>query len=168
MSLLDISTTDNEDTHKCKACELARKSDTDFMAWKEKLISEGVKGIQEWDSMVNDYADSGKRRPKNPDTLRPPHSLHEGTWGIPAPALHDMNPLGLCHFYPMDPASVSTLAPLKVTCHGGTSPGSPAPRKNAALAIYHHCVPRWPRDCIGAFAGAAYVECTCTYSNLLV
>ena len=24
------------------------------------------------------------------------------------------NPLGLCHFYPMDPASVSTLAPLKL------------------------------------------------------
>ena len=72
MSLLDISATDNEDTHKCKACELARKSDTDFVAWKEKLISEGVKGIQERDSMVNDYTDGGKRKPKNPDPLGPP------------------------------------------------------------------------------------------------
>ena len=47
MSLLDISATDDEDTRKCKACELARKSDIDFAAWKDKLISKGVKGIQE-------------------------------------------------------------------------------------------------------------------------
>ena len=57
--------------HKRKARELARKSDTDFAAWKEKLISEGMKGIEEWDSMVNDYTD-GKRKPKNPDPLGPP------------------------------------------------------------------------------------------------
>ena len=72
VSLLDISTTDDEDTRKHKARELARKSDTDFAAWKDKLIGEGVKGIQEWDSRVNDYTDSGKRRPKNPDLLGPP------------------------------------------------------------------------------------------------
>ena len=72
MSLLDISATDDEDTRKCKAHELARKSDTDFMVWKDKLIWEGVMGIQERDSTVNDYADGGKRRPKNPDTLGPP------------------------------------------------------------------------------------------------
>ena len=47
MSLLDISATDDEETRKSKAHELARKSDTDFAAWKDKLISEGVKGIQE-------------------------------------------------------------------------------------------------------------------------
>ena len=69
MSLLDISTMDDEDTHKCKVHELVRKSDTDFAAWKDKLISEGVKGIQERDSMVNDYTVGGKRRPKNPDPL---------------------------------------------------------------------------------------------------
>ena len=62
MSLLDISANDDEDTRKCKACELACKYDTNFLAWKDQLISEGVKGIQEWDSMVNDYTD-GKRRP---------------------------------------------------------------------------------------------------------
>ena len=38
----------------------------------DKLICEGVVGIQEWNSTVNDYADSGKRRPKNPDSLGPP------------------------------------------------------------------------------------------------
>ena len=47
MSLLDISATDDEDTHKRKVRELARKSDIDFVVWKDKLISEGVKGIQE-------------------------------------------------------------------------------------------------------------------------
>ena len=73
MSLLDISATDDEDTHKCKAHELAHKSDTDFAAWKEKLISEGMKGIEEWDSMVNDYTD-GKRKPKSPDPIGPPIS----------------------------------------------------------------------------------------------
>ena len=72
MSLLDISTTDNEDTRKRKACELASKSDTNFAAWKDKLIGEGVKGIQERDSMVNDYTAGGKRKPKNPDPLGPP------------------------------------------------------------------------------------------------
>ena len=57
---------------KCKVCELAHKSDMDFTAWKDKLMCEGVAGIQERDSMVNDYADAGKRRPKNPDTLGAP------------------------------------------------------------------------------------------------
>ena len=79
---------------------------------KEKHISEGVKGIQEWDSMVNDYADGGKRRPKHPDPLGPPVSYmkeHGAFHTLPSTT----NPLGLCHFYPTDPASMSTLAPLK-------------------------------------------------------
>ena len=66
MSLLDISTADEEGTHKCKARELACKSDIDFAAWREKLFHDGVAGIQEWDSMANDYADPGKRRPPKP------------------------------------------------------------------------------------------------------
>ena len=48
-----------------------RRNNTDFAAWKDKLIKEGVKGIQERDSTVNDYTDGGKRRPKNPDPLGP-------------------------------------------------------------------------------------------------
>ena len=72
MSLLDISAADDEDTCKCKACELAHKSDTDFVAWRDKLIHDWMTGIQEHDSTVNDYADAGKRRPKNPDTIAPP------------------------------------------------------------------------------------------------
>ena len=72
MSLLDISAADDKDTHKRKVRELAHKSDTDFMAWRDKLIHDRVAvGIQEWNSTVNDYADAGKRRPKNPDTIGP-------------------------------------------------------------------------------------------------
>ena len=66
---------DNEDTRKCKARELARKNDTDFAAWRDKLIRDnGVAGIQEWDKTVHDYADPGNKRPKNPDTIGPPVS----------------------------------------------------------------------------------------------
>ena len=61
MSLLDISTTDDEDTCKRKVRELTCKIDTDFTAWRDKLICDGVAGIEEWDKTVNDYADPGKR-----------------------------------------------------------------------------------------------------------
>ena len=61
--LLDISASDDDETRKRKAHELACRSDIAFAAWKEKQISEGVKGIEEWDQMVNDYMD-GKRKPK--------------------------------------------------------------------------------------------------------
>ena len=71
MSLLDISISDDEDTHKCKVHELARKSDTDFEVWKHKLISNRMTGLKERDNMVNDYADGGKRKPKNPDFFGP-------------------------------------------------------------------------------------------------
>ena len=103
--LLDISTADDEETRKCKACDLAHKSDTDFAAWKEKQISEGVKGIEERDNMVNDYTD-GKRKPKNPDPLGPPVSYME-EHRVFQPLASTTNTLGLCHFYRADP-NVST------------------------------------------------------------
>ena len=103
MSLLDISASDDEDTRKRKARELAHKNDTDFAAWKDNLISEGVKGIQEWDSMVNDYTDGGKRKPKNPDPLGPPVSYMKER-GVFQPLPSMMNPLGLCRFYRADPS----------------------------------------------------------------
>ena len=71
MFLLDISISDDEDTRKRKAHELAHKSDTDFAVWKDKLISNGMTGLQEWDHVVNDYADGGKRKPKNPNFFGP-------------------------------------------------------------------------------------------------
>ena len=133
MSLLDISATDDEDTRKCKAHELARKSDTDFAAWKDKLIREGVMGIQERDSMVNDYADGGKRRPKNPDTLGPPVPYMK-EHGVFQPLPSMTNPLGLCHFYPADPASMSTLAHPK-------SPATAEHLKGLLLLTKMQCQP---------------------------
>ena len=99
--LLHISATDDEETRKLKARELAHRSDTDFAAWKEKEISKGMKGIEERDKMVNDYMD-GKRRPKNPDTLGPPVSYMEEC-GVFQPLASTTNPLGLCRFYCADP-----------------------------------------------------------------
>ena len=112
MSLLDISISDEEDTHKRKVHELARKSDTNFMAWKDKLISDGVTGLQERDNMVNDYADSRKRRPKNSDPFVPPVSYMEDR-GVFKPLASTTNPLGLWCFYPTDTMITSTLTPLK-------------------------------------------------------
>ena len=112
MSLLDISTTDDEDTRKCKARELACKNDTDFTAWGDKLIHDRVAGIQEWDKTVNDYADPGMKRPKNPDTIGPPVSYMKEC-GVFQPLPSTTNPLGLCCFYPTDPTSLSTLTPPK-------------------------------------------------------
>ena len=108
MSLLDISVSDDEDTRKCKARELARKSDTDFTVWKDKLISDGVTGLQERDNVVNDYADVRKRRPKNPDSFGPPVSYMEDH-GVFKPLASTTNPLGLWRFYPADPTIASTL-----------------------------------------------------------
>ena len=68
--LLNISASDDDETHKRKAHAYACKSDMAYAAWKEKQTSDGVEGIEEWDQTVNDYTD-GKKRPKNPDPLRP-------------------------------------------------------------------------------------------------
>ena len=112
MSLLDISTTDDEDTCKCKACELTCKNDTIFAAWRPKLIRNGVAGMQEWDKTVHDYADPGKKKVKNPDTIGPPISYMKEC-GVFQPLPSTTNPLGLCCFYPTDPSSLSTLVPPK-------------------------------------------------------
>ena len=42
--LLDISASDDDETRKRKARDLARRSDTAYTAWKEKQISDGVEG----------------------------------------------------------------------------------------------------------------------------
>ena len=99
--LLDISASDDEEACKRKARELAGRSDTAFTAWKEKQISDGMKGIEVQDQMVNDYTD-GKRKPKNPDPLGPPISYMEEC-GVFQPLATTTNTLGLCRFYRMDP-----------------------------------------------------------------
>ena len=112
VSLLNISASDNDDTREHKVCEFAHKGDTEFTAWKDKCISEGVKGIQDRDNLVNNYTDGGKRKPKNPDTFAPPISYMKEC-GVFKPLPSTTNPLGLCHFYRMDSPCVSTLAPPK-------------------------------------------------------
>ena len=47
--------------------------------------------------MVNDYTDSGKRKPKNPDPLGPPVSYMKER-GVFKPLQSMTNPLGLCCF----------------------------------------------------------------------
>ena len=103
--LLNISAAADDETRKCKAHDLARRSDTNFTAWKEQQISKGVKGIEEWDNVVNDYT-VGKRKPKNPDSLGPPISYIEEC-GVFQPLASTTNPLGLCRFYHVD-SNVST------------------------------------------------------------
>ena len=90
-----------------------------YAAWKEKQTSDGVKGIEEWDQMVNDYTD-GKRRPRNPDPLGPPVSYMEDR-GVFQPLASMTNTFGLCHFYrvdttvpmPSDPVSPVTAEHVK-------------------------------------------------------
>ena len=150
MSLLDISVSDDEDTRKRKACELACKSDTNFTAWKDKLISDGTTGLQEQDNVVNDYADGGKRKPKNPDFFGP----------------STMNPLGLCHFYPTDPMIVSMLTSPKLPAKADHIKGlllltKTQPRPYIIVVFKGGAITPF-----GAIAGTAYSECTCSYPYL--
>ena len=108
--LLDISASDDDETRKRKARDYARRSDTAYAAWKEKQTSDGVKGIEERDQMVNDYTD-GKRRPKNPDPLGPPVSYMEDR-GVFQPLTSPTNTFGLCRFYRADPNVPLPLSPV--------------------------------------------------------
>ena len=107
--LLDISASDDDETRKRKACEYARRSDTAYATWKEKQTSDGIKGIEEWDQMVNDYTD-GKKRPKNPDPLGPPISYMEEC-GVFQPLASTTNTFGLCRFYHTDPNTPMPTGP---------------------------------------------------------
>ena len=161
--LLNISAASDEETHKHKVRDLACRSDTDFAAWKEKQISEGVKGIEEWDNMVNDYTD-GKRKPKNPDPLGPPISYMEEC-GVFQPLASTTNPLGLCHFYRVDP-NVSTPK----------TPKPPATVEHVKKLLLLASTQRWPYIIVvfqggtvtplGFVAGTAYMKRTCLYPYL--
>ena len=70
VSLLDISTSDNEDTRKATACEAAHKSDVQYGNWRDEQICQGKEGIAQHDKGVNDYADGG-RPCKAPDKIGP-------------------------------------------------------------------------------------------------
>ena len=108
--LLDISASDDDETRKRKGRDYACRSDTAYATWKEKQTSDGIKGIEERDQMVNDYTDR-KRRPKNPDPLGPPVSYMEDR-GVFQPLTSPTNTFGLCCFYRADPNAPMPSGPV--------------------------------------------------------
>ena len=60
MSLLDISTSKNEDARKATAYEAVHKSDIQYGNWQDDQIHQGKEGIAQCDKGVNDYADGGR------------------------------------------------------------------------------------------------------------
>ena len=99
--LLDISASDDDETRKRKACELVLRSDTAYAAWKEKQISDGIEGIEEWDQMVNDYTDRKKKAQKSRPPWPPITYMEER--GVFQPLASTTNTFGLCRFYRADP-----------------------------------------------------------------
>ena len=71
VSLLNISTSDNEDARKATACEAARKSDIQYGNWQYEQICQGKEGIAQHNKGVNDYTNGG-RPSKAPDKIGPP------------------------------------------------------------------------------------------------
>ena len=59
VSLLDISTSDNEEACKAAACETMHKSDIQYGAWWDEQIHQGNEDIAQHDKQVNDHADGG-------------------------------------------------------------------------------------------------------------
>ena len=161
--LLDISASDDDETRKRKARELACRSDTAYAAWKEKQISDGVKGIEERDQMVNDYMD-GKRRPKNPDPLGPPFPTWRNTGCF---SLWPLQPilLGYVTFTVHGPQHAYAFR-SRVTGHGGACKEATAPGQHKATAVCHRGFPRWDCYSFGFVAGAAYVKRACPYPYL--
>ena len=156
--LLDISASDDNETRKRKARDYARRSDTAYATWKEKQTSDGIKGIEEWDQMVNDYTD-GKRRPKNPDPLGPPVSYMEDR-RVFQPLTSPTNTFGLCRFYRADPNVPMPSGPVSPAT-GRACKKASAPGQHDATAVCPHGFPRWDCYCLGFVAGAAYAKHTC-------
>ena len=92
VSLLDISTSDNEDAHKATVCEAACKSNIQYGNWWDEQIHQGKEGIAQCDKGVNDYADGG-RPCKAPDKISPPFSYMEECGGVQTPG-HYSEPIG--------------------------------------------------------------------------
>ena len=126
-----------------------------YAAWKEKQTSDGVKGMEERDQMVNEYMD-GKRRPKNPDPLGPPVSYMEDR-GVFQPLTSPTNTFGLCRFYRARPQHASTLE-SSITSYYGACKEASAPGQRDVTAVCPHGFPRWDCYCFGFVAGAAYGE----------
>ena len=108
-SLPDISADDDEDSRKCKVhANMLAKVTLTSQHGETNSSMRGQWVYKSGTACVNDYADAEKRRPKNPDTIGAPISYMKEC-GVFQPLPFTTNPLGLCHFYPMDPSSLSTL-----------------------------------------------------------
>ena len=73
VSLLNISTSDNEDAHKATMHEAACKSDVQYGNWWDEQICQGKEGIAQHDKGFNDYAYGGSPC-KAPDKIVSPFS----------------------------------------------------------------------------------------------
>ena len=102
LSLLDISTSDNEEARKATAHKTAHKSDIQYGTWWDEQICQGNEGIAQCDKQVNDYADSG-RPSKAPDKIGPPLPYMEECGVFKPLDTIAVKPLGLCRFYQTNP-----------------------------------------------------------------
>ena len=101
VSLLNISTSDNEEAHKATTCEAACKSDIQYGNWQDEQIHQGKEGIAQCDKGVNDYTNGG-RPCKALDKIGSPFSYMEKR-GVFKPLDTIADPLDLCRFYQTDP-----------------------------------------------------------------
>ena len=132
---------------------------------RSKQISEGVKGIEERDNMVNDYTD-GKRKPKNPNSLGPPPPFP--TWrNAGCFSLWPLQPILLG--YVVFTAWTLTCLCLQVQSHRPLCRAckeTTDPCQHTATAVYHRGFPRWDCYAFGFVAGTAYAKRTCPYPYL--
>ena len=101
VSLLDISTSNNEDAHKATVHKAACKSNIQYGNWWDEQIHQAKEGIAQCDKGVKDYANGGKPW-KAPDKIGPPVPYME-EHGVFKPLDTIVNPLGLCHFCCTEP-----------------------------------------------------------------
>ena len=108
-----------------KRVDYAHRSDTAYAAWKEKQTSDGIKGIEEQDQMVNDYTDRKEKAQKSRPSW-PPCFLHGGPWGVSATGLYDQYCLGYVAFTAQNPNVPMPSGPV-VTGYGGACKEATAP-----------------------------------------
>ena len=111
VSLLNISSSDNEEAHKATVHEKACKSDVQFAAWQGEQICQGNKAIAWCDKQVHDYVDTG-RTSKAPDKIGPLLTYMEEC-RVFKPLDTIANPMGLCIFYWMDLKKSNVTTGLK-------------------------------------------------------
>ena len=111
VSPLDISNSDNEETHKAAACKKACQSDVLYAAWWDEHIHQGNDDIAKCNKRVCDHADIGKCC-KAPDEIGPPLTyMEECRVFKPVEAIN--NPMGLCRFYRTSSKKSNVLTGLK-------------------------------------------------------